>query len=165
LEFLNYDTFTTAIFDQYNVAFDGASAAMLTSVLLVLCLFILGLELLLRGNAKYATNTKGSASEPEIISLGWKTPLIVMCFIILFIFCSRFPLGILRYRLFTGTSATFDWAEILLSLYSTLSFCLRGSLLAILVALPLVILAIRYKGTFSVLADRLPYFIHSLPGL
>src|SRR5699024_2286786 len=65
LEFLNYDTFTTAIFDQYNVAFDGASAAMLTSVLLVLCLFILALELLLRGNAKYATNRKGSASEPE----------------------------------------------------------------------------------------------------
>src|SRR5699024_1488931 len=30
LSFLNYETFTTAIFDQYNVAFDSASAAMMT---------------------------------------------------------------------------------------------------------------------------------------
>ena len=165
LEFLNYDTFTTAIFDQYNVAFDGASAAMLTSVLLVLCLFILGLELLLRGNAKYATNRKGSASEPEIISLGWKKPFVLAGFTVLFIFSSGVPLGILMYWLLTGTSATFDWAEIFQSLYSTLAFGFGGSFLAILFALPLVILAIRYKGAFSVIADRLPYFIHSLPGL
>lgn len=165
LEFLNYDTFTTAIFDQYNVAFDGASAAMLTSVLLVLCLFILGVELLLRGNAKYATNRKGTASETEIIPLGWKTPFVLAGFMALFILSSGVPLGILMYWLLTGTSATFDLAEIFQSLYSTLAFGFGGSFLAILFALPLVILAIRYKGTFSVIADRLPYFIHSLPGL
>src|SRR5699024_12212679 len=105
----------------YNVAFDGASAAMLTSVLLVLCRFILGLELLLRGNAKYATNRKGSASEPEIISLGWKKPCVLAGFTVLFIFSSGVPLGLLMYWLLTGTSATFDWAEIFQSLYSTLA--------------------------------------------
>src|SRR5699024_10217605 len=78
------------------------------------------------------------------------------------IFSSGVPLGILMYWLLTGTSATFDWAEIFQSLYSTLAFGFGGSFLAILFALPLVILAIRYKGAFSVIADSLLYFIYIL---
>jgi len=50
-------------------------------------------------------------------------------------------------------------------LSATVGFGLGGASLAIVIALPLVILAVRYKGFFSTLADRLPYFIHSLPGL
>lgn len=165
LAFLNYETFTTAIFDQYNVAFDSASAAMLTLVLLVLCLIILGLEMLIRGKAKYASARKGAPGKQEMVKLGWKAPLVLTGFSILAVLAIGIPLGTITYWLITGSSASFVLPEITEALYTTLSFGVAGSVLTIVFALPLVILAIRYRGIFSVLADRLPYFIHSLPGL
>lgn len=165
LAFLNYETFTTAIFDQYNLVFDSASAAMLTFVLLILCLFILGLELLARGSSKYVTVRKGAPGNPEMIHLGWKTPFVLIGFGLLTFLAVGIPLGTIAYWLFTGNSAAFALTEITSALYATLSFGASGAVLTIILALPLVILAIRYRGIFSILADRVPYFIHSLPGL
>ncbi|REB05209.1 iron ABC transporter permease [Sporosarcina sp. BI001-red] len=165
LAFLNYDTFTTAIFDQYNVAFNSASAAMLSLVLLVLCLVILGLELLIRGKAKYASVGKGTPRKRELISLGWMAIPALIGFTVLAVLAVGVPLGTITYWLLTGTSAGFDFPEVFSSLFSTLAFGAGGSIVTILFAFPLVILAIRYRGLFSTLSDRLPYFIHSLPGL
>jgi iron(III) transport system permease protein len=165
LAFLNYETFTTAIFDQYNVVFDGASAAMLTFVLLILCLVILGLEMLIRGTSKYASARKGALGNPETVKLGWKAPFALLGFTGLIVFAVGIPLGTITYWLITGSSASFDFSEVAGALYTTLSFGLSGSVLTIIFSLPLVIMAIRYRGIFSTLADRLPYFIHSLPGL
>jgi iron(III) transport system permease protein len=165
LAFLNYETFTTAIFDQYNVAFDSASAAMLTFVLLVLCVVFLGLEMLIRGTSKYAGSRKGAPGKLEVIKLGWKTPFALIGFSALAILAVGIPLGTITYWLITGSSASFNFTEVVSALYATLSFGLGGSVLTIVFALPLVILAIRYRGVFSTLADRFPYFIHSLPGL
>lgn len=165
LAFLNFDTFTTAIFDQYNVAFDGASAAMLTFVLLVLCLFVLGLEMVIRGTSTYTGPRKGAKGKLETIKLGWKMPFVMSGFSILVILAVCIPLGTITYWLITGSSANFIFSEVSSSLLTTLSLGLSGSVITIIFALPLVILAIRYRGPLSILADRLPYFIHSLPGL
>lgn len=165
LAFLNYETFTTAIFDQYNVVFNSASAAMLTFVLLVLCLVILALELLVRGKARYASVGKGAPRRKELIPLRWSLPFVLLGFIALAILAVGVPLVTIGYWLVTGTSASFIINEVSSALVTTLAFGLGGSILTILFALPLVILAIRYRGRFSTLADRLPYVIHSLPGL
>lgn len=165
LAFLNYETFTTAIFDQYNVAFDSATAAMLTSVLLVLCIGILGLEMWARGGDKYATKRKGAPRESRIIPLGWKTPFVIVGLCALVLLAVGMPLGIITYWLLTGSSASFVLADVAKALGTTLLLGVGGSLLTIIFALPLVIIAIRYRGVFSTLADRLPFFIHCLPGI
>lgn len=165
LDLLNFDTFTTAIFDQYNLVFDSSSAAMLTFVLLILCLIFLGVELLLRGTSRYVTVRSGAPGKPETIKLGWKSPLVLLGFVALAFFAVGIPLGTIVYWLVTGSSASFIFTEVASALYATLSFGIGGSLLTIVFAVPLVFLSIRYRGVFSVLADRLPYFIHSLPGL
>lgn len=165
LAFLNYETFTTAIFDQYYVAFDGASAAMLTLVLLLLCLMVIGLELLLRGKRHYAITRQGAAGILEVVRLGWCKPLIVLGLILLVGLAAGVPLGIISYWLYAGTSSAFHGQEVVSALTTTLSFGFGGALLAGLFALPLVFLAVRYQGRLAILAERLPYFIHSLPGL
>lgn len=165
LAFLNYETFTTAIFDQYYVAFDGASAAMLTLVLLLLCLMVLGLELLLRGKSHYAISRQGSPGILEMVKLGWSKSLIVLGLILLVGLAAGVPLGIIGYWLYAGTSSAFHGQEVVSALTTTLSFGFSGALLAGLFALPLVFLAVRYQGRLAILAERLPYFIHSLPGL
>ncbi|ART81274.1 iron ABC transporter permease [Oceanisphaera profunda] len=165
LAFLNYETFTTAIFDQYYVAFDGASAAMLTLVLLLLCLMVIGLELLLRGKANYAIERKGSPGMQQLIKLGWVKPLAVFALLALVTLAAGVPLGIIGFWLLNGTSSVFHGQEVWSALITTLSFGFGGALLAIVFALPLVFLAVRYQGRLSIMAERLPYFIHSLPGL
>src|SRR5699024_2949721 len=165
LSFLNYETFTTAIFDQYNVAFDSASAAMMTLVLLLLCLGVMGLEMLIRGKENYATERKGSPGIAETIPLGKAKPLAMLGLVLIAVFAAGAPLGIIGYWLVTGTSAAVNVAELATTLVYTLSFGMGGAVLAAVFALPLVFLAVRYRGALPTIADRLPYFIHSLPGL
>ncbi|WP_074011139.1 ABC transporter permease [Numidum massiliense] len=165
LSLLRFDTFTTAIFDQYTVVFDSTSAAMLTTVLLALCVAILGLELLLRGRTRYARVGTGVARSQRRFQLAWRGPFVFLGFCVLALLAVAVPLGRLIYWLMTGTSAAFSAREVLTALTTTLSLGLGGALLTIVLALPLVMLSIRYRGPFATLADRLPYFIHCLPGL
>lgn len=165
LSFLNYETFTTAIFDQYYVAFDGASAAMMTLVLLLLCVGVLGLEMLIRGKSHYATERKGAPGIAELVQLGWLKPLAILGLTTLVMLAAGAPLGIISYWLFNGSSAAVHLPQLASTLYVTLTFGLGGAVLAVLFALPLVFLVVRYRGVFATLADRVPYFIHSLPGL
>ena len=165
LAFLNYETFTTAIFDQYYVAFDGASAAMLTLVLLLLCLMVIGLELLLRGKHNHAIERKGSPGMLDLVKLGGFKPVVVLGLILLVGLAAGVPLGVIGFWLYTGSSSAFHAHEVFSALTTTLGFGLGGALLAAVFALPLVFLAVRYQGRLSTLAERLPYFIHSLPGL
>src|SRR5699024_3116626 len=133
-----------AIFDQYEVAYNSTSAAMLTFVLLLLCLTVLVLERLIRGNFNYASSRKGVSGGAEYINLGWRTVLVLLGFATLVLFAIGVPFFSLVYWLLTGSSAVFDWAEIGSALLATVGFGLSGSLLAILFAIPLVILAIRH---------------------
>ncbi|HLR16716.1 MAG TPA: iron ABC transporter permease [Alcanivoracaceae bacterium] len=165
LAFLNYETFTTAIFDQYYIAFDGASAAMMTLVLLLLCLGVMGLEMLIRGQENYATDRKGSPGVAEEVELGAFKPVALLGLVLLAIVSTGAPLGIIGYWLMVGSSAAVDMAELSSTLVVTLSLGMGGAVLAAVFALPLVFLAVRYRGPLATIADRLPYFIHSLPGL
>ena len=51
---VRFDTFTVAIFQQFQVTFDGAAGGMLAGVLVLLCLALLFAESVARGRAKYA---------------------------------------------------------------------------------------------------------------
>ncbi|ART79261.1 ABC transporter permease [Oceanisphaera avium] len=165
LAFLNYETFTTAIFDQYYVAFDGASAAMLTLVLLILCVGVIGLEILLRGKHNHATQRQGSPGAQDQVILGWTKPWLLLAILLLITLAAGVPLAVIGYWLLSGSSSAFHGQEVLSALTTTLSFGFSGALLATVFALPLVFLAVRFQGRLANLAERLPYFIHSLPGL
>ncbi|EIT84874.1 binding-protein-dependent transport system inner membrane protein [Fictibacillus macauensis ZFHKF-1] len=165
LSLLRYDTFTTAIFDQYTMAFNGASAAMLTTVLLFLCLIFISLELYSRGKARYVSVGSGVARPQKPQSLGVFTPFALLGFALLTVLAVGIPLGRLVYWLLRGSSAQFPLTELLTNLGTTLAYGLGGALATLLIALPLVMLSIRARGTLSLLLERVPYFIHSLPGL
>ncbi len=68
---IRFDTFTTAIFDQFQSTFNGPAANMLAGVLVLCCLGLLLLEALSRGRARYARVGSGSARSqtPRRLSL------------------------------------------------------------------------------------------------
>src|SRR5690606_20332821 len=66
---IRFDTFTTAIFDQFKSTFNGPAAHMLASVLALCCLAMLTVESAARGTARYARVGSGSAREQRIVCL------------------------------------------------------------------------------------------------
>lgn len=66
---VRFDTFTVAIFQQFQVTFDGAAGSMLAGVLVLLCLALLVAEAAARGNARFARI--GSGAPSVITRFGW----------------------------------------------------------------------------------------------
>jgi iron(III) transport system permease protein len=71
---IRFDTFTTAIFDQFKSTFNGPAANMLAGVLALCCLAMLTAEAAARGHARYARVGSGSAREQRIVQLSAPPP-------------------------------------------------------------------------------------------
>ena len=165
LSIIGLQTFTTAIYQQFELEFSNANAAMLSAVLLVMCLSLLWLELKVRGKGRHIRIGQGAARHAEQVRLGkWSVPGQLYC-LALAVVGSGIPLGMLVYWLVKGSSAAFPMAEIGEALLSSLSLALGGAALCLVLAVPVGLLVVRYKGPLAIWAERLPYLLHALPGL
>ena len=165
LSIIGLQTFTTAIYQQFELSFSNANAAMLSAVLLVMCLSLLWLELKVRGKGRHIRIGQGAARRAEQVRLGkWSFIGQLYC-LALAIIGSGVPLGMLVYWLVKGSSAAFPMAAIGEALLSSLSLALGGAALCLVLAVPVGLLVVRYKGRLAIWAERLPYLLHALPGL
>ena len=165
LSIIGLQTFTTAIYQQFELEFSNANAAMLSAVLLVMCLSLLWLELKVRGKGRHIRIGQGAARRAEQVRLGkWSLAGQLYC-LALAVVGSGIPLGMLVYWLVKGSSAAFPVAEIGEALLSSLSLALGGAALCLVLAVPVGLLVVRYKGPLAIWAERLPYLLHALPGL
>ncbi|MBM7646125.1 iron(III) transport system permease protein [Scopulibacillus daqui] len=165
LSLLRFETFTTAIYDEYQLAFSNASAAMLAAVLLVLCLILLFFEVIVRGRARYARIGKGVARLRKRVPLGKTMPLVIVFFIMLALLAIGVPMAMLVYWLIIGSSRAFPIYELGTAIISSLGLAFGGALFTIIFAIPVAVLAVRYRGYLATLADRLPYMLRAVPGL
>ncbi|KTS92849.1 ABC transporter permease [Pseudomonas parafulva] len=165
LSILGLQTFTTAIYQQFELEFSNANAAMLSAVLLAMCLVMLWLELRVRGKARHVRIGQGVARRAQPIKLrGWAIPAQLFC-LGLAVLGSGIPLAMLGYWLSVGSSAAFPIADISSALFTSLSVSLGGAGFCVVLALPISFLVVRYKGRLAIWAERLPYLLHALPGL
>jgi iron(III) transport system permease protein len=65
LSIIGLQTFTTAIYQQFELEFSNANAAMLSAVLLAMCLVMLWLELRVRGKARHVRIGQGVARRAQ----------------------------------------------------------------------------------------------------
>lgn len=165
LSIIGLQTFTTAIYQQFELEFSNANAAMLSAVLLVLCLALLWLELRIRGKGRHVRTGQGAARQAEHVHLGAWMLLGQLYCLALAIIGSGIPLGMLAYWLAVGTSAAFPAGEIGEAMLSSLALSLGGAALCLVLAVPVGLLVVRHKGRLAIWAERLPYLLHALPGL
>ena len=162
---IRFDTFTTAIFDQFQSTFNGPAANMLAGVLVLCCLGLLLLEALSRGRARYARVGSGSARSqtPRRLSL----PLAALA-LLLPISLTALALGV---PFITGPLAVaggFEvWrnAELWPALWQTLSLSAVGALLITLCAIPMAWLSVRYPARLYRVLEGCNYVTSSLPGI
>ncbi len=162
---LRFQTFTTAIYDQYKLSFDGAAASMLASVLVILCLLLLVAELAARGRGRYARVDSGSARPIPPIRLGRGKWAVSAGFAALIGLALGLPLATLVYWVATGSSASFDLGALLEASSSSLELGLGAAALTTLLALPVSILSVRHPSGAATLIERATYLPFALPGI
>lgn len=162
---LNYQTFTTAIFQEYEMAFNNNTAALLSAVLLAICFLVVFAEERFRGKAKLYHSAKGVIRPYPVKTLSARRQLpIILLFGSLFVLSIGMPVTMLIYWLLVGHSAIrFD--GMFTAFFNSMSISAIGALLTVLAAMPLVWAAVRYQSRLTRWIDRLPYLLHAVPGL
>ena len=162
---LRFQTFTTAIYDEYKLSFDGAAASMLASVLVLLCLVLLVTELAARGRGRYARVDSGSARPTAPARLGRSRWGVLAGFTALIGLALGLPLATLVYWVATGSSAGIDLGALLAAATTSLKLGLGAAALTTLLALPVSVLAVRHPSRLATVIERATYLPFALPGI
>ncbi|MEO3782699.1 iron ABC transporter permease [Actinocorallia sp. B10E7] len=162
---MRYDTFTRGIYTSYQASFDRTPAAALSVVLVVLTVALVALETRTRGRAGHARTGAGTARPAAPAALGrWTAPALAWCGAVAAV-AVLFPLGTLAYWLSAGSSATWDPAELLDTAGVTFGVAAAGAALTTALALPVGVVAARYRGRAVHLLEQAAYAGHALPGI
>lgn len=162
---LRYDVFTRVIYTSYRSSFDPTPAAILGCLLVAITVLIVWGENRTRGRAGYARLGGGAARQRRRVRLGrWTLPALVWCGAVVGL-ALGVPLMALTYWLVRGSSAGLDAAELGSAAASTLAVSALGALVAVALALPVGVIAARYRGRPGRLLEQAAYAGHALPGI
>ena len=162
---MDYDTLTRAIYVQYKSLFDRAPAATLALLLVALSGVALVVEYRLRRRGRLYRSGPGTRRPQPVVRLGrWRAPALLFCTAVVGLFLVL-PTAVLGYWLSRGIANERElglpWSE---ALHSVVASGLAAGA-AVLAALPVAILALRYPSRAGRLLERLSYAGNALPGL
>lgn len=161
---MRYNTFTRAIFVQYQT-FDRSTAAALALLLVGLTVLILALEARLRRRARYHSASAGATRPPVRVSLGpWRWPAFAFCAFVVLVSLGL-PSGVLLFWLVRGMQAGESLAPLALATRNSVWASGVASIIIVVAALPFAILSVRHPGRATHLLERIAYSAFALPGL
>ena len=167
---LRFQTFSLDVYAQYRLGFSASGAAALSFFSIVLCLVLLFGEAGLRGDANYTRVSRGARRPPVRYELGrWRWPVLASLAGVVAIGVG-IPVGMLI-RWFTESSsaalstATGNLQFLWPASRTTILLGLSSALVALLMALPVALLAVRHGGRFARVAERSTYLSFALPDL
>ncbi|WP_106817184.1 ABC transporter permease [Janibacter massiliensis] len=166
LEMMRYPTVTTAILTQYSMGFSNDEGAMLAMVLVVMCLALLGLEMLLRGRARTARLGRGVHQRAGRSALGpWRWPATALLAVVVLL-AVAVPLGqVGRWLVRWVDRGAPGAAELLAAAGSTLLLAAAAAVVAILAALPGAWRLDRHRNVGTIAMERVTYLASALPGV
>lgn len=162
---IRFDTFTTAIIDQFQSSYNGPAANMLAGVLVLSCLGLIVLEWLLRGTARYARLGSGAPRPAPRHRLGaWRLPSLALPLGFAMLSLGVPVLTLSRWLLAAGGAA---WRQPALAqaVTETLGYAALGALAAAAAALPMAWLSVRAPGRASRVLEGCHSYLGALPGV
>lgn len=162
---MQYNAFTRAIYLQYRASFSREGAAALSLVLVGMTLIVLAVEALASGRARCYRSTASASRPPSIVRLGrWRWLALTFCAAVSGA-ALLLPLLALLGWLAAGIRNGVTFTPVLgLALNSLLAAGL-AALAALLAALPVTVLSVRFPGVASRLLERASYIGQALPGI
>lgn len=163
---IRFDTFTTAIYDQFQSTFSGPAANMLAGVLALCCLALLLLETAARGKARYARVGSGSARKQQRRALGrWGCGLGLLLAACMVALSFGTPIAVLGRWLWLGGFDNWHRADLWLSLRQTLFLAVCGALITTAFAIPTAWLSVRHPRRVFRFLEGCNYITSALPGI
>ncbi len=163
---MRYETFTFAIFNQYESALNRSVAAGLSLVLVFFAIMLLTGEGISRGRARYHRSTVGSVRPARDTDLGgWRWPIlgVVMLPVVAGLLI---PVGVLAWWLVRGLVRDQSMTPLLEPALNSISISLVAALLAVALSLPVAVLAVRYRNWWpSRVIERVTHIGFGLPGI
>jgi iron(III) transport system permease protein len=162
---IRFDTFTTAIIDQFQSSYNGPAANMLAGVLVLSCFCLIGLEWLLRGSARYARLGSGAPRPAPRRRLGlWRWPATVLPAALALLSLGVPALTLSRWIMADGHAV---WLQDALaaSLATTLGYAAAGAFAAVAAALPMAWLSVRAPSRVSRFLESCHSYPGALPGV
>jgi iron(III) transport system permease protein len=159
---MRFDTFTRVIYAQYQGRIDRTPAAVLSVVLILLVLVILFFENRSRGRGVYFTRrprrdlaVETPTPRQSVLVHGFLGGLVIASLVLpVIVLAAWLARGLTR-----GQGITVPWGAIA----GSLSGSTAAALLAMVAALPVIILTVRYRSRPSAWLDRSVYVVFSLP--
>jgi iron(III) transport system permease protein len=162
---IRFDTFTVAIFQQFQVTFDGAAGSMLAGVLVVLCLVLLTAEAAARGKIRFARIGTGAQRAATPNRLGYSTIPALMALTALAVLSLGVPVWTLLRWLWIGGAEVWDFAELGNSLAQTIGLAGLAAIITVALAFPVAWVAVRSSGPLARAVEGANYVTSSLPGI
>lgn len=162
---IRFDTFATAIVDQFQSAYNSTASNMLSGVLVLCCILLLGLDNWVRGNERYARVGSGSIRPAQRQSLGpYLIPAVLLTTLVT-ILSLGVPIFTLLRWLYIGGADIWRLDTVGNAFVQTILLALAGGVLAMLAAAPMAWLSVRAPGRFQRVLEACHYYVGSLPGV
>ncbi|MBX3071521.1 MAG: iron ABC transporter permease [Thermomicrobiales bacterium] len=162
---MRYDSLTRAIFVQYQASFDRSYAALLGLVLVAFALLLVGAESMLRDKAVYYRIGSGVARQRQPRQLGWKkAPALLFAGVVLLLSLAL-PLIVLVRWLVRALRRGESFDQLLTVTGNTLVLGIAAALITTAAALPVALLAGRYRSRIGAVIERTTYIGYGLPGI
>lgn len=161
---IRFDTFATAIVDQFQSAYNSPAANMLGGVLVAFCLLLLAIEVLVRGNERYARVGSGSARPADRRRLGWYTVPAMLLPLVVAALTLGVPFVTLARWLYLGGAGIWR-VEVGNAFLQSIVLALAGGILATVAAAPMAWLSVRAPGRVQRVLEACHYYVGSLPGV
>lgn len=167
---LKYQTFSVNVYAQYQLSFSASGAAALSLLSILLCVLILAAEARLRGNAEYARVSHGARRPAVRLGLGRALPFVLLAFTLIVAVGLGIPFGELIHWWTQGTSAALSGATASVhhlwpATVTSVLVGIAAAIVAVLLALPVAVLAVRYRGRLVTTLERATYLSFALPDL
>lgn len=161
---MRYTTFTRAIYIQYRSAFDRSSAALLSSVLVLMTLAILIMESRSRTTGRYHSGGPSPRRLQTVVLGRWSWWAWSLCAAVVTL-ALLIPAAVLLYWLVRGMQAGEALAPLLEPIRNSLTASGLAAILTVLAGLPIAIAVVRRPARWNRSAWRLTHVGYALPGI
>jgi iron(III) transport system permease protein len=162
---IRFTTFTVAIFQQFQVTFDGAAGSMLAGVLVLLCLALLIAEAGARGRIRYARIGSGAPRAATPIRLGLNTIPALATLTALAGLALGVPVWTIVRWLRIGGIDVWEFDAIGTALAQTIGLASIAAIVTTVLAFPVAWVAVRSTGVLARVVEGANYVTSSLPGI
>jgi iron(III) transport system permease protein len=162
---MRFNSFTRAIYVQYQAAFDRTPAAVLALLLVVFALALLFVESRVRGGARYHRSGAGTRKPLSVVALGrWRWPAFAFCALVV-LTALVVPVSVIGYWLARGLAAGEPLRLVWVAAWNSAQASGLAAVVAAVVALPIAVLSVRHRGRATALVERATYVGYALPGI